>query len=196
MQAFVRAMSNGHVDGIECDLRLTADGVIVIHHDATLSDGRPIAALQWKDLPSYVPTLRDLLRLTSTRGYQGLINLEIKTYHTIDKVIDVLTEFPSIRPLQILLTSFLHSEINRSREAGYARGIILACQPVCSYSKLLSTGADKLVLRDSAVNWFDVETARQLESVAEDVFLWTINDPVRIKHLREKGFHVITDLLP
>lgn len=198
LPAFRRAMANAVVDGIECDLRITADGVVVIHHDVALTDGRPIAALQWKDLPAHVPTLQDLLRLTTQSGYQGLLNLEIKTYNTLDKVLDILNEFPAIRPLQILLTSFLHTEIKRHRESGYSRGIVLACQPHCSFEYLLSAEGrpDKLVLCDHNVNWTDPDIVTQLERMAPDVFLWTVNDPTRVKYLRSKGFHVITDVLP
>lgn len=198
LPAFRRAMANEAVDGIECDLRMTADGVVVIHHDLALADGRPIDALKWKEVPAHVPTLRDLLRLTTRSGFQGLLNLEIKTYNTLDKVLEILNEFPAIRPLQILLTSFLHTEIKKHREAGYSRGILLACQPQCSFEYLLSAEGrpDKLVLCDHNVNWTDPDIVSQLEHLAPDVFLWTVNDPVRVKYLRAKGFHVITDVLP
>ena len=198
LQAFERAMRNSAVDGIECDLRLTAEGVVVIHHDPALADGRSIATLQWNDLPNHVPTLRDLLRRASHRGYQGLLNLEIKTYNTIDKVINILHEFPTIRPLQILISSFLHTEVIQRKEAGFARGIILSCQPHCNFDNLLNTGGqpDKLILRDSAINWNDPTVSLPLVSNAHDVYLWTVNDPIRVRHLRSKGFNVITDVLP
>jgi len=195
MPAFERAMEHPGVDGIECDLRLTADDVVVIHHDAELSDGRSIAGLLWKDIPCYVPTLRDLLRRASSRCYQGLLNLEIKTYDTIAAVIAIIHQFPVIRPLQILLTSFLHTEVDKLRDAGFARGIILSCQPHCSYIKLIHN-TDKLVLRHSTINWNDQHTAEELELCPADIFLWTVNNPVKIREMRQRGFNIVTDVLP
>jgi glycerophosphoryl diester phosphodiesterase len=42
--AFRAAVAAG-LDWVEVDVRLSADGVLVAHHDPTLRDGRPIAAL-------------------------------------------------------------------------------------------------------------------------------------------------------
>jgi glycerophosphoryl diester phosphodiesterase len=191
-------MNHAGIDGIECDVRLTEDDIIVIHHDPHLEDGRFIASVQWIDIPQYVPTLHDLLRRASRRGYQGLINLEIKTYNTTAKVVKVLQEFAdTIRPEQILLSSFLHTEVNREQEDKFARGIIMACQPSnTAFDKLTAHQQDKLILRDCVINWADPTTALLLECVAPKVFLWTVNQPERIKELRQKGFNVITDVLP
>ena len=48
--AFARAVAMG-ADGIELDVRRTADGQPAIHHDPDLPDGRPIASLLAADLP-------------------------------------------------------------------------------------------------------------------------------------------------
>jgi len=44
-------------DGVELDVHRTSDGVIVVHHDPTLADGRVIAELTVSELPDLVPTL-------------------------------------------------------------------------------------------------------------------------------------------
>ena len=44
-------------DGIELDVRVTADGVAVIHHDPRLADGREVHALDLRALPHSIPTL-------------------------------------------------------------------------------------------------------------------------------------------
>jgi len=63
LEAFAAARDAGY--GVELDVHLSADGVPVIHHDLTLADGRPIAAVPSDALPSDVPTLAvalDMLR--------------------------------------------------------------------------------------------------------------------------------------
>ena len=58
--AFRAAVALG-AHGIELDARRTVDGVVVVHHDAVLPDGRVIVETPWRDLPEHVPTLGDAL---------------------------------------------------------------------------------------------------------------------------------------
>ena len=71
--AFRTAVSVG-ADGIELDARRTADGVIVVHHDARLADGRVIVDTPWRELPEHVPTLG--AALDACAG--AWVNVEIK----------------------------------------------------------------------------------------------------------------------
>jgi glycerophosphoryl diester phosphodiesterase len=48
-------------DGVELDVRRTADGQLVVHHDAVLPSGDAIAALPRSALPPYVPSLGEAL---------------------------------------------------------------------------------------------------------------------------------------
>lgn len=70
--AFRRAVELG-ADGIELDARRTADGVLVVHHDAAI-DGRAIVETRWAELPEYVPTLG--AALDACAG--AWVNIEIK----------------------------------------------------------------------------------------------------------------------
>jgi glycerophosphoryl diester phosphodiesterase len=71
--AFERAVARG-ADGIELDVRRTADGAVIVHHDAALSDGRVIVRTLRHKLPFYVPTLADAL--DACKG--AWVNIEIK----------------------------------------------------------------------------------------------------------------------
>ncbi|CAB4860510.1 unannotated protein [freshwater metagenome] len=73
VEAFRRAASMG-ADGVELDVRRTADGALVVHHDPRLGDGRVIGELAAADLPTHVPTLD--LALDACAGMW--VNLEIK----------------------------------------------------------------------------------------------------------------------
>src|SRR5258708_28723287 len=104
--AFDHGLSRG-ADGLELDVHLSRDGVVVVHHDATLertTNGRgPVAALTAGELgrldagarvPGFegaaggVPTLRDVLR----RYRDAAIIIELKVndralaHKTIDEV--------------------------------------------------------------------------------------------------------------
>ena len=46
---------------VELDARRTADGVVVVHHDAQLADGRVLAELTVDELPEFIPSLAEAL---------------------------------------------------------------------------------------------------------------------------------------
>lgn len=60
VSAFRRAVQMG-ADSIELDVRRTLDGILVVHHNPTLDDGRLIAATAFADLPEHVCTLDEAL---------------------------------------------------------------------------------------------------------------------------------------
>jgi glycerophosphoryl diester phosphodiesterase len=89
LPSFRRALELG-ADGIELDVHLTADGVLVVHHDPLLtapvdqSDARPprIDELTWEALGEYpiaygvpIPRLADVLELV---GIDATVYVEVK----------------------------------------------------------------------------------------------------------------------
>lgn len=70
--AFRAAVELG-VDGVELDVRRTADGALVIHHDPSIA-GLAIAHAAASQLPAYVPRLDEAMTLM--RGMT--VNVEIK----------------------------------------------------------------------------------------------------------------------
>jgi glycerophosphoryl diester phosphodiesterase len=72
LEAFRDAVSLG-VDGVELDVRRSADGALVVHHDPA-ADGHVIARTNTRDLPEYVPLLSEAMEVLS-----GVtVNVEIK----------------------------------------------------------------------------------------------------------------------
>ncbi len=73
LEAFAEARRRG-ADGVELDVRLTADGALAVHHDAEVPGLGPICALGVGDLPAHVPLLADAL--AASEGM--VVNVEIK----------------------------------------------------------------------------------------------------------------------
>ena len=73
LDAFVEARRRG-ADGVELDVRLTADGGLAVHHDAEVPGLGLICELGVADLPAHVPLLADALG--ACEGM--LVNVEIK----------------------------------------------------------------------------------------------------------------------
>ncbi len=73
LDAFRAAIDQG-ADGIELDVRLSADDVLIVHHDAHLADGTLIRGVDAAELPDEVPTLGQALELLGDTW----VNVEIK----------------------------------------------------------------------------------------------------------------------
>jgi len=71
--AFAEARRLG-ADGVELDVRLTADGALAIHHNAEVEDLGPIANLSVRELPAHIPLLAEVLAVCGGM----VVNVEIK----------------------------------------------------------------------------------------------------------------------
>lgn len=134
LAAFALAIEEG-ADAIEFDLRLTADGVLAVIHDATLNrttngrgkvremrygDIHKLSAGAWFD-PRFaaerVPTLDEVFTLAHHRIG---INIEIKEpprhtqYDIVGKILNVAKKHHALQ--NILITSFYHEYIKRAKQ--------------------------------------------------------------------------------
>jgi glycerophosphoryl diester phosphodiesterase len=73
VEAFAGALADG-ADGVELDARLTADGEVVVNHDAETEAGDKIQELLRRDLPRYIPDLEVAVAACGPM----LIDVEIK----------------------------------------------------------------------------------------------------------------------
>ena len=120
LEAFTEARFQG-ADWVELDVRRSADGVLVVHHDAHLADGRLIRETSARDLPRDVPSLAEAFEACQGMG----VNVEIKNlpgepdFAEVDLVCDAVVGLASAyRPVeQLLLSSFDISAVNRIRAA-------------------------------------------------------------------------------
>jgi len=78
IEAFGEARRLG-ADGVELDVRQSADGALVVHHDAVIDGVGPICEIAVRDLPPHVPLLDAVLR-----ACEGMVvNVEIKNDHDV-----------------------------------------------------------------------------------------------------------------
>jgi glycerophosphoryl diester phosphodiesterase len=107
--AFRAAIGLG-VDGVELDVRQTADGALVIHHDPAI-EGRVIAQSNAAELPDYVPRLDEAM--TVLRGLR--VNVEIKNSRGADE--------PSYDESGLIVRRTLEY----LREASWMDSVIISC---------------------------------------------------------------------
>lgn len=110
MPAFEAALAAG-LHGIELDIQRTRDGVLVVHHDFHLPDGRLLAALEYTELrlpDGYsVPTLQEVLVWAKKTGAYLNIEIKLETFATDgrEREVATLVERSGIAQ-QIIISSF------------------------------------------------------------------------------------------
>jgi glycerophosphoryl diester phosphodiesterase len=200
LPAMREAVDRG-ADGVELDIHRTADGAVVVRHDADTPAG-PVGELALTDLLEVqpdVPTLADVLDVCRGR----LVNVEVKDAdpRAAEAVVDLLAGRPTGQgelPDAVLVSSFDLATVDRVHE--------LAPDLTTGF---LSFGLDPhsalaiAVEHGHAAVHPDVWTLANIDVAAfvgrahalgVQVNVWTVNDVEQLEQLRDAGVDaVITD---
>jgi glycerophosphoryl diester phosphodiesterase len=127
LEAFEQAISLG-ADGIETDVRLSADGLPILFHDRNCA-GHKVASLSRAELSILVgyavPTLGEAL----DRFSQVFWNLEIKTPEAVPALLLHLKERTALK--RLLITSFWHPILEKVADESTADcGLLVAHRPL------------------------------------------------------------------
>lgn len=191
IEAFVAAVEAG-ADGVELDVRRTADDVLVVHHDAALPDGRVLRRTPADQLPAYVPTLAEALEACG----ELWVDIEIKNLpsdpdhdaeHGVSVAVAALVAAYGAGD-RVLVSSFDMGTLDRLREV----------DPSIPTGWLVFSGSspDQLVARAvahgvDALHPHDLLVDRGLVRAAGDAGLalnvWTVDDPDRLRQLAGWG---------
>jgi glycerophosphoryl diester phosphodiesterase len=114
LEAFSGALRLG-ADGVELDVRRTADGRLVVHHDAEIEGGGAIHTLRAGELPDWVSGLDEALETCAG----AIVNIELKnapiesgfdpTEAAATEVVSMLgtpPPEPGRRPAHVIVSSF------------------------------------------------------------------------------------------
>lgn len=193
--AAFRAARECGADGVELDVRSTADGVLVVHHDP-LVDGRPLARLGAADLPPWLPTLE--VALEECRGLA--VDIEVKNLPTEEGYDpDEGTAIATARlvtalgpPPGVVISAFALATVDAARAAG----------PEVATGWLTLAAFDQLEALDlaSAHGHVALHTRHEvvtpeLVAAAHDrgiaVATWTVDDPARIREMAAAGVDAV-----
>lgn len=200
--AFEHALEVGS-DWVELDVRRTADGKMVIHHDPALSDGRAIVACLRDDLPPSILELADALDVCASMG----VNIEIKNLpgepdadpsNQLSRDVVALLE---TRPAgdEILVTSFDRSTIDavRSLARELPVGWLLYDLAPADVASAVATAAEAGYV---GINPWDPTVTEELVEQAHAagllVNVWTVDAPERMTALIEMGVDGIITNVP
>lgn len=189
VEAFHGALAAG-ADWVELDARRTADGALVVHHDAVLADGRVLVELNRDELPASVPTLAEALDACAGMG----VNIEIKnnppdpdldpTEQVAEGVVALLAEREGRD--EVLISSFNPATLRRIRErAPHLRTALLIVEPPPDVvEQLVDAGHSALHPYD----WFVTpDLVADCHAAGLQVNVWTVDDPARMRELLDQG---------
>lgn len=197
LAAFERALRLG-VDGIELDLRASADGVPVVIHDRDLGrttdgagnvDDFALAELRALDAGrgERIPTLLEVLDLVDGAV---TLDLEIKERGIERAVLDVLATYPGSR---WAISSFDWSSLRDVRlfsagadlwplAEGWSDGLLAIAQDLGLSTVAISADA------------YTVENAETLRAAGLRAMVWTVNEIAEARRQRNLGaFALCTD---
>jgi glycerophosphoryl diester phosphodiesterase len=200
LEAFAEAKRLG-ADGVELDVRMTADGALAVHHDPLVSGLGPLAGLTVPELPAHVPLLVDALAVC-----EGMVvNVEIKNDpgqagHDPRETVAALTATAIAEAGwvdRVIVSSFQASTL-RAVQAADSR---LALGVLWPFLTDIEAGLDLAVAEGwSAVHPFVPDATPKLVEQAQAaglaVNVWTVNGRHDIRALVDLGVEgIITDRL-
>lgn len=206
VEAFARARELG-ADAVELDVRRTADGCLVVNHDASVPGVGPLVERTLDELRAaapWIPTLEDALA-----ACEGMwVNVEVKNspldpdWDPNERVAATVADWVAAQDAfaRVLVSSFNPAALGRAREV--ARQIATAL--------LTAHGVDPLGAVDAAADAGHVayhpphqvlaggragEVVRRARARGLAVVPWTVDDPREIRSLAESGVDgVITNV--
>jgi len=200
LAAFTLAYDLG-ADLVELDARRTCDGVIVVHHDARLVDGRVIVELSADALPSYVPSLAAALDACRPMG----VNVEIKNvpgepdydgdHCHLAAIVAVMR---AVRPAdELLVSSFDEPTLVRLRAIApqFATALLTyeLADPRETVDRAIANGHVALHPCDATV---DAALVARAHDGGLMVNVWTVDDPRRMRELIAFGVDGICTNVP
>lgn len=199
IESFRAAVSAG-ATGIELDARRTADGVLVVHHDAHL-DGVPLIERRADELPGWLPTLS--AALDACEG--AFVNVEIKNdpaepdFDADETVaVDVIAELSRrSKPASAwLISSFRIETVDRCRTENPAIPTAwITVNPVGAQDidSLVATGHQAV---HPWVPTVDRALVERCHAAGLQVNTWTCNDVERVIELDAWGIDGICTDVP
>lgn len=185
LPAILAALDQG-ADGIEIDVHATSDGLLVVHHDPELSDGRAIAALSSKDFAAIelvpgirIPFLDEVLEAVAGKA---LLFIETKAEGV---------EFPLIRAIrrssaESAVHSFHHDTIRNLKLTMPAirAGILTSGEASRAVAAALAVRADDVWHEARDV---DAELVGESHRLGKQVIAWTANSGHECDRLARLG---------
>jgi glycerophosphoryl diester phosphodiesterase len=184
LPSFAEALARG-AQGIELDVHATADGVVVVHHDAWTAEGLEIAQTKWNELQretldgTTVPTLASVCELVGDRAE---LFVEIKGAAIEEPVLRVLDGHSGPKAIH----SFDHPTIGRiaKLDPTIRLGLLFEEQVTDVAAVLTGHGARDAWPHHSLA---DARMIDHVHAIGGRLIVWTVNAPRDVRRVNALG---------
>jgi glycerophosphoryl diester phosphodiesterase len=203
LAAFSGAIVQG-ADGVELDVRRTADRRLALSHDDTLADGRVVVDTPFADLPDDIPDLPAALDVCSPLE---VVNIEIKnwpddkdfdaTEQVAEAVVALLEARGEVADGRNLISCFHLPTVDRVHELapGLATAWLLGL--IEDAGALIDTAAERGHVAVHPHHLFvDEAFVARAHAAGLAVNTWTCDEPERIKELADLGVDAVVTNVP
>lgn len=188
-------------DWVELDARVCGDGVVVVHHDACLPDGRVISTVPFAELPEHVPSLAEALEACGDLG----VNIEIKNLPddpdhdaqpvVVDAVAGIVQAYLGVD--RTIVSSFDMGAVDRLHTVDPTIPVgwltVDLGDPARAVERAVAHEMSTLHPYDGLV---DAALVRRVHEAGLGLHVWTVDDPDRMRTLVEWGVDGIITNLP
>lgn len=213
LAAFNLAFEQG-ADGIELDVKLSADGEVVVIHDATVErttngQGRvadlPLAALRELDAGSFfadkfrgerIPTLSEVF---ASVGGKLFINVELTNYRTRkDNLVEKSVALVVKHGLQdrVLFSSFLQRNLSKTAQLlpDTPRGLLTLPKIMGWWARSVIFALGDYQALNPHIGDVSPKSVERAHKMGRQVNVWTVNDAEDMRRLKDWGVDgIITD---
>jgi glycerophosphoryl diester phosphodiesterase len=206
--AFERAREIG-ADGVELDVRRSADGVLMVHHDPEIADLGPLVELAFADVRSArpaIPTFAEALR--ACRGL--VVNAEVKCLPweidadhdgtVMRATVDALAGYDG----EVIVSSFALGAVDLAREYAEQRSASRIETGWLTHGQEVGAAAE--VAADHGHRWLNPDLQAALAAGADAVehahaagllvSAWTVDDPTDARTLAASGVDILISNVP
>lgn len=200
LAAFALARAQ-EADGVELDVRRSADGDLVLHHDPVLPDGRVIVETPTAALPDHVPSLA--AALDECAGL--VVNVEIKNSpfdpdhdperRLADDVVALLRARGGRD--RVLVSSFDLATVDRVRalDPSVPTAFLTFVDPVGADAVVLAAERGHVAIHPHHAT-VDAGFIALAHGAGLEVNVWTVDDPDRLRELAAAGVDGIVTNVP
>jgi glycerophosphoryl diester phosphodiesterase len=185
LPGFELALGMG-AEGLELDVHATRDGIVVVHHDASVAWGRKIADTSFATLRERelapgvtIPTLAEVCAMLDGRAE---LFVELKGAYIEELVVNVLADYDG----PVSIHSFDHAMIGRLRDGRvpYPLGVLFEEGTSGVAAAMDDFGASDVWPHFPLV---DAELVDQVHARGGRVIPWTVNDATTAAALAKLG---------
>jgi glycerophosphoryl diester phosphodiesterase len=188
-----------HVDGLEFDLRVTKDGVVILHHNRYLVDpnGKKhlIADCSYEELRTHKPDLATLEEVLQKIGHKVPLYIEVKRKERTAPIIKILKKHLASgwRPSYFLLGSKSQKTLLELHAVlpDIEKVVIEPWSGVRAHQRAKQIDAKKIAMNQLWLWWGFIIGFRNSD---KQLYAYPLNDPVKAKRWARWGLAgVITD---